>query len=367
MRIFVVIPCKSETQIERAIRSLFDETIGLEVYIIVVVNSNADDAPHIHAQNKLTLTELSELQNRLPLGYKLEIISDVFKEPAKAGVGLARKIGMDKAAALASDSEVIVCYDADCEASPNYLSLISKAFNISNCDCAAIGFRHQNLFENQHILQYELFLRYYCIGLKLAGYPFWHQTIGSCMAVRAGTYLKYGGMNTRKAGEDFYFMHKLMPVAKTITISQAVNVLSDRISDKVPFGTGRAMQEALKYKNQKRYTYHPDGFTALRGFIQNAQENIHHIFTNSGPFYHFLEAENGLEDLRKIFKNFGNNQGALEKAVWQYLNGFKILRYFHWFRDKVQTNIPLDEALHLKLGSGNSETWLNKLIDLEQD
>ena len=57
--------------------------------------------------------------------------------------------------------------------------------------------------------RYELFLRHYVLGLKLAGSPYAFHTVGSAMACTADAYVRRGGMNTRAAGEDFYFLQHL--------------------------------------------------------------------------------------------------------------------------------------------------------------
>lgn len=366
LKIYVVIPCKAEKEIVRAVRSLFDYSGEIEVHIIVVVNALINESAEIHAINNQSVANLSDLMPQLLGTFSLEIMQEVFTDFNKAGVGLARKTGMDRAASMSSDRDIILCFDADCQATPNYLHNIHSAFKSENCDCAALGFRHENLFVNRNILEYELFLRFYSIGLKLAAYPFWHQTIGSCMAVSAAVYRKYGGMNTRKAGEDFYFMHKLMPVSKTISISNAINILSDRESDKVPFGTGKAMGEARRFKNQERFVYHPNAFDELQSFIEQFSKDPLFILTGDSTFHQYLRDEGCVEGIRNLFRNFGSNEYALRKAIWQYLNGFRILRYFHWYRDKIQSNIPVSKALNIKFGNGTPEIWHAKLVQLEQ-
>src|SRR5207249_6387595 len=60
------------------------------------------------------------------------------------------------------------------------------------------------------ISTYELHLRYYVQALRYAGFPYAYHTFGSCMTVRADAYMEQGGMNKRKAGEDFYFLQKII-------------------------------------------------------------------------------------------------------------------------------------------------------------
>ena len=72
-------------------------------------------------------------------------------------------------------------------------------------------------------------------------FPFAFHTIGSSMAVRASSYMRQGGMNKRKAGEDFYFQQKIIPLCGFTECNSTVVYPSPRPSYRVPFGTGRAM------------------------------------------------------------------------------------------------------------------------------
>src|SRR5213594_3575687 len=87
------------------------------------------------------------------------------------------------------------------------------------------------------IAAYELHLRYYVRALRYAGFPYAHHTIGSCMAVRADVYKKQGGMNKRQAGEDFYFLQKIIPLGHFTDLTETKVIPSSRPSDRVPFGT----------------------------------------------------------------------------------------------------------------------------------
>ena len=90
---------------------------------------------------------------------------------------------------------------------------------------------------------YEDYLHYYKKALDYAGFPDSIYTIGSAFAVRADAYVKQGGMNRRQAGEDFYFLNKLTKLGKITEINDAYVYPSARVSDRVPFGTGAAMNK----------------------------------------------------------------------------------------------------------------------------
>ena len=171
----------------------------------------------------------------------------------KGGVGWARKIVLDEAARLLSQEGIMLCLDSDCTVAQNYLKVVTDHFQ-SNPDCNAVSiyFEH-NLdtlgYDERHaIIQYELHLRYLVHAMRWAGHPFAFQTVGSSMAVRRKGYLAHGGMNTRQAGEDFYFLQKFIEVDSLQEIRNTTVYPSARISDRVPFGTGRAMSQLLPWK-----------------------------------------------------------------------------------------------------------------------
>ena len=95
-----------------------------------------------------------------------------------AGVGLARKIGMDEAAHRIARSRrcdgIIASLDADCEVERNFLCELEREFREhEHCPGISIYFEHPILERDQDsmheaMLNYELHLRYYVLGQRLA-------------------------------------------------------------------------------------------------------------------------------------------------------------------------------------------------------
>ena len=134
----------------------------------------------------------------------------------QAGVGLARKIGMDLSLTIFDYSKdtkkLIICLDADCTVSQTYLTNIINDFNKNDFSVAVVNFEHPvdgTDDYNAAIICYEIFLRYYVAGLIFAGSDYAFHSIGSTMMCDHNSYMKIGGMNKRKAAEDFYFLEKL--------------------------------------------------------------------------------------------------------------------------------------------------------------
>ena len=112
-------------------------------------------------------------------------------------------------------------------------------------------------------------LRYYKNALAFTGLPYAYHTVGSSFALTAAAYARQGGMNRRKAGEDFYFINKLIKGENFGEIMGAKVVPSSRISDRVPFGTGRALLEAFDGVKNLELTYDFSIFKCLKRWVDN--------------------------------------------------------------------------------------------------
>lgn len=195
-----------------------------DVEVIVVINQSEKTPDEIKEINQRTYQQAKKWaqENRQShLRFHILLMDDL---PVKhAGVGLARKIGMDEACyrfhKAKNPKGIIVCFDADSRCETNYLVEIENYF-LNNPKAQACGIHfehplsgcdfHENIYEA--ITLYELHLRYYVNAQRWAGFPHAWQTIGSSMVVRCDAYQKQGGMNRRQAGEDFYFLHKFIPL-----------------------------------------------------------------------------------------------------------------------------------------------------------
>ena len=268
--IIVAIPSKNESGLLDVLKSVVNcIEPDCAVEIIALLNSASDSdgsVKEFHSQQYVACRRWAA--ESTPEWLNIHILRQDDLPPSTAGVGLARKIIMDEAVRRfsdASDSEqIILSLDADTLVSPDYLVEVWNSFKKKeDYDAANIYFEHPisgTEFESniyQAIIDYELHLRYYRQGLKYTGHPFHHHCVGSALAVRNRSYQKFGGMNTRKAGEDFYFFQKIVMNGKVFDITSTCVYPSPRISDRVVFGTGRAVSDILSSESQQKFTYHP--------------------------------------------------------------------------------------------------------------
>ena len=335
--IIVVIPCYDEPELGKTIDSLVRaQSDGLCIEIIVVVNSGEFDSVKVIEQNRRTYVELNDLSISNAF-----LISPILLENVKykhAGVGYARKIGMDLAVAryhnCKNKSGVIVSLDADTLVEQNYFQAIYSIFQENeNAYGAIIRFEHHISGESyskdvfKAISAYELHLRYVNQAFKYACFPYSHHTIGSAFAVRAWTYVKHGGMNRKKGGEDFYFLHKLFPHGEFVEVNSTCVYPSPRPSARVPFGTGPQVAEIME--QDKFLTYSFKSFIDLRSFFQCVNQ-----FYNSRPLFSeciesFLleiDFDIKLEEIRANTSSFS----TFSKRFFTFFDAFKVLKFLNF-------------------------------------
>jgi hypothetical protein len=247
----------------------------------------------------------------------------------KAGVGLARKTGMDEAVKYLYPEGLLVNLDADCEVSENYLqSLLDFKRGKIQYQGASLRFEHPYPSSPElknAIILYELHLRYYIQAQRWLGLPYAFHTIGSAMAVRAGAYIRSGGMNTRKAGEDFYFLQKIIQAGSFSEINETVIYPSPRISDRVPFGTGRAVMETLE-SGRYKHTYPVECFYLLVPFFKTIKTAI------SNDQYDKVLEERILDPILEEFLN-SNNFSAKWEEIWKHTRqkSTRLKRFYQWW------------------------------------
>ena len=244
-------------------------------------------------------------------------------------------------------------------------------------DACSIYFEHpvegseysQRIYDG--IIQYELHLRYYIEGLRYAGHPHAYHTIGSCFAVRADVYSAQGGMNRRKAGEDFYFLHKIIPLGNFGEINTTCLQPSPRPSLRVPFGTGPVMEKFDRGEILSLPGYHPEVFEDLKCYL-NAVPSMYRTggaalkkIVGSLPESIRDHLEPGIYDRMDEINRNSAGEAAFMKRFFRWFGIFQVLKYInhahqHYYskqdvvscsRDFLQKTHPefTDEASTLKI------------------
>ena len=360
-KIIIVIPCYDEPDLLTTLRSLACCSPPRYPVEVVVIINEAENAPATIRQNNVrTVQEAQTWITRQAFTHLMFHMVYAHDLPDKhAGVGLARKIGMDEAlrrfAAINYDGW-IVCLDADCEVAENYLCVLEQVFVREKPNSATIYFEHRLSSVTDPelragIIHYELFLRYYINALRYAGFPYAMHTVGSGMAVRAELYARVGGMNRRKAGEDFYFLHKVAPHGKLREITETTVYPSARVSQRVPFGTGRAQAEWLQGAKKRQHTYHPAIFEELKTFFSfaaaqyNSTEEVVIKQMQQLPelLRLFLLENQYIGKIREL--KAGTSQSVtFMRRFFAWFDGFMVLKYVHYAKGHGYESVPLLEA-----------------------
>lgn len=356
--LIVVIPVFNETNLLDALNSLTESTLPpVPTEVLIIINRPEGCESQITAQNNLTFQEVNEWISSNSKAGLIFYVTQLILPKKYAGVGLARKAGMDEATRrfeeLRNELGIIVCYDADCTCDINYLSEIYEAFSQNKLKGASIYFEHKvehlTEIETEGILQYELHLRYYVNGLRKAGYPYAFHAIGSSMAVRVDIYKKAGGMNKRKAGEDFHFLHKVIPYEKYEEINSTSVFPSARISNRVPFGTGKAMNDWIKQHKSNFYTYHPQIFKEIGELLKQVPAFYKNSKTNnvSQKCTPAIQAYLQIENFNDILIDINRQSTSLTTFLhrwFAWFNGLRALHLVHYLRDNRYNSIPVNEA-----------------------
>ena len=379
LNLIVVIPAYREDNLIASLQSLANCTAPTgAVEIIVVLNDSEEDTKKTKKENQKMyeqacawgLTHSSALR-------KFHILYHTNLPTRHAGVGLARKIGLDEAvyrfAQISNLKGILSCYDADSDCDKNYLVELEKHFlqqpKLQGC---SIYFEHpikgtdfdENIY--QAIIQYELHLRYYIHAQRFAGFPYAFQTIGSSMAVRADAYQQQGGMNRRKAGEDFYFLHKFIPLGQFDELRTTRVIPSPRISERVPFGTGRAIG-TLVGSNEILTTYAPQSFVDLQSLFKVVDQLFKIkptvlkslIAGFSTAVQEFLVLIKFSEKLSEIQSNTTNLK-SFQQRFFRWFNAFMLMKYLHFCRDNFYDNEPVDTAARWLLKNYHQQPVTNR-------
>jgi glycosyltransferase involved in cell wall biosynthesis len=362
--IIVVVPAYNEKDLLRMLDSLSEcHAPGCKVEVIIVINAPADPSPEIVENNTKAFNDVESWKKKnKDCFFRLFAFMTAAHCISGWGVGLARKTGMDEAVRRFNDIEkpdgVILSLDADCTVEKNYFQAVANELLYKKDRTAcSVYFEHplsgkefvEDLYK--YITLYELHLRYYCRGLAYSHFPYAFHTVGSAMAVKAMVYIMEGGMNRKQAGEDFYFIQKLVPSEGYFSLNSTTVYPSPRVSDRVPFGTGASISKLSAGEGSGLLTYNPMAFRDLRHFFSLTSDFFVSSIDESCRFSKFfpdsirsfLYEEEWIE---KMIEIKGNTSGlsSFKKRFFGWFNMFKIVKYLNFVHSGIFEKIPVEEA-----------------------
>jgi hypothetical protein len=361
--LIVVVPSYDEPDIVKLIDSLaLCDKPNCDTEVIVVVNAPADASIKSLENNKLTVKSLETWRNNHTCFFKLFILEIDPGQIKDWGVGLARKTGMDEAVrrfnSVNRPDGVIMSLDADCTVDTSYFTAIyEELLNRKDRSACSVYFEHTlsgNEFSDinyRSVALYELHLRYYFQALAYTGFPYVHHTVGSVIAVKALQYIKAGGMNRRKAGEDFYFIQKLVPSGGYFNLNSTTVRPSPRCSRRVPFGTGATISRLYETGCDTLLTYNRQAFCELKEFFDHVDEFYSCPRTGLEGVFHvlpdgiksFLSVDEWIKKIPEIQQNT-SGLSSFRKRFFSWFNMFKVVKYLNHIHESYFPKRPVQES-----------------------
>ena len=270
--------------------------------------------------------------------------------PEKQGVGLARKISGDIAAFIIKEhialSPVFFSSDADVIFPFNYFSAVHDTLSTLKGSAYILNYQHTPCDDsaiNNATQYYEKSLRAYEEGLRFAGSSYAYQTIGSCIVIDAQAYIQVRGFPKRSAGEDFYLLNKLNKISQVVSLDSPTINIQSRISTRVPFGTGPAVEKLLAGKTDLFYASHC--YVLLRRWLEyleliataNNSSELDKVLSDVGsatspeiqPLFEQLNTGKHAKQFLQQHKTYAKRA----KAYHDWFDGFKTLKAIHLFSE----------------------------------
>jgi hypothetical protein len=370
----VVPACREDLELRQAIASLDNAAAGQggRPLTIAVINARENAAPETFETNSRALAELTD--DATPVGQgawlNTQQNSDLLvvdrstagrRFPNDQGVGLARKIGCDIALALWARGKLEISWirttDADALVP---LSYFENPMDAGNASAMIFPFHHRldgsQEFQNATLL-YDLWLRYYVLGLGFAASPYAFQTVGSTMAMAPKAYAQVRGFPRKQAAEDFYLLNKLAKVGRIYQRGGEPIHLQGRPSDRVPFGTGAGVAKITRAAEAgQRFTlYDPRTFillkqwlTAMEAFAEHKDKEQTHAQLKSQDFCEDAIAVLDRLGAFKILMEAAANTTtakACRRRLHTAFDAFKTLKFVHLVRDHLCPELPWRGAL----------------------
>lgn len=330
--------------------------------VVVVNNRGPEHAPEpIRRDNAETLARLRALLDDAVFrgGLRLAVVdaaSPGRELPPRDGVGLARKIGLDHGLAVLRNNGRpgggLVCLDADTRVPENYLAALHAFFAAPGRWGLVLDFEHPLPAEEPlrtAALDYTIHLAGHALGLVYAGSPYAFTTMGSAMGCTAAAYAAAGGMRRTRAGEDFYFLQALAKTGPVEYCHAATVRPAARVSDRVPFGTGRSLLGSGGGPGELR-VYDPAVYRVLRAWLKQAgrDESGAALLDAAGRVSPALRAflgARGFEAAWDAIRAQSRTPAQRFTQFHRWFDAFRTLKCIHFLRDNGLPPVPVSEAV----------------------
>ena len=376
----LVIPAYKESEdfYQRLVATLLQQQ---DVLLIVVLNQ-PDKLANTHPENTrlwqhlIEQTHQRQVLNNLHLrdipdtNSALLLVNRFSPEqtiPEKQGVGLARKIGADIALSLIDKQYVeapwIYTSDADAHLPSSYFTALKKMTDATGkTPYAAAIYPFRHLCDDSPIGRatrlYEQSMQQYVAGLHSAGSPYAFQTIGSTIAISSHHYAQVRGFPKRSGGEDFYLLNKLAKTGAINNLQAPEIFIEARQSNRVPFGTGPAINKLLLKQNlySAPIFYHPSVFTELKSWLSAipvSQKTAFGDLPLASATVQALLAIGVVQAIEAAHKVCSSTQ-SYNRHINTWFDGFKTLKFIHHLREHSYPSIDITALKKYTIATTNT-------------
>jgi hypothetical protein len=354
--IVITIPTLADEEIFTTLKSLSKCKLpnSKRVLAIVLINESEKADEKVRTKNK----EIFDKIKSTNFGIETEVRYIKGIPEKLAGVGFARRILMDEAICLFKkeydekfkerenivefmSEKFIFSLDSDCTVSENYFSAV-EILEIKNADFGVLSFAHR-FSEEKEIkkagILWEIFLRYWRDSLRVFSYKNAFYPIGSLFLFRATPYIVSMGMNIRQAGEDFYFLQKIIPLAKIVDIPVYVFPKAEP-SQRTPFGTGREIQLYISGEKERlEKVWNFKSFEQI-GEIMRSIDDVFSGEMKVETFKLFLDENQKYKEQLEKIKIQSKTKEDFRKKFEEWFNPFKVFKFLR-FTEKIFPKSPI--------------------------
>lgn len=382
--IIAVIPAFDEPGITLLLDSLASCTIpGCSTEVIIIINAPEGAEKEALDNNLKCLAGIDTWKKENPdCFFRIHSVDVTPRIKGEWSVGMARKTGMDEAVRrfdfLNRPDGIILSLDADCRVETNYFSSVYEELHgRPDRQACSIYYEHPVMGDDfservyKAIILYELHLRYYFQALSFTGFPHVHHTIGSAIAVKALPYVKSGGMNRKKAGEDFYFIQKMVPAGGFFNLYGTTVFPSPRSSSRVPFGTGVTVAKLAESEDPVFRTYNMQAFRELKTLFSLVEklhsvdsEDLYSIYEDLPPgLKSFIDISEWTEKMAEI-RNNTSGPASFRKRFFIWFNMFRIVKYLNAVHISMFEKMPVGESVSELLTETGKHPGSDDALDL---
>jgi len=271
----------------------------------------------------------------------LKLITDHYspgkqQKKKNLGVGYARKAAANLLVLNHTPIDILIFMDADTLYPKEYIKSVIQNFHEKpTIDVISIPYYHlltSNDSINRAILRYEIYLRWTAINSLKYKLPFSFTAFGSAIACRTSSYIKFGEMSTKPAGEDFYFLQKVVKQGILATWNPISVFPSSRISNRVIFGTGPAIASGPESIAEQYPLFYQSSFSELESIFQflNQIDQYASSIANSNQWPDSIKLLMNImskEKIEEFLQLLIESKRPLKRLIKEKLDALKIAQY----------------------------------------